>query len=214
MEVSIVLHWTGKKFLTVIINIKLTTIQKHGKKFDNLINIFVDDLLNPEYHFYLNWKDSRSIQLEDVDLPSGNTLVGLSFNITSFGNINRLRLTAHGSNFNFSSGKLDSSKPLNFWGKNIDLYKEDAIDVHEKLAPLLSSNTVTVTNRFVNFDITDLETDLGQTLIPFIDNRYVSPFVPTLMGGTGLYYKHPGENSKHAGYIGLKLKTYNYNTHI
>lgn len=39
-----------------------------------------------------------------------------------------------------------------------------------------------------------------------MDVQDVTPSVPTPMTGFGLYYKH--RDDEHAGYLGLKLKTY------
>lgn len=170
------------------------------------------DLLNPEHQFHLNWSESRSIQLEDIDLPPGNVLVGLSFNVFLSSGINRLILTAYGSVFDLSSRKIHIIKALTYRGENFGFFKT-GIDVHEYLLPSKNMNNIVDTDTFVSLDISDLKSDLGQTTIPFFDIQDVTTKTPTIMGGAGLYYKYLNE-SRRAGYIGLKLKIFDYTVHF
>lgn len=69
------------------------------------------------------------------------------------------------------------------------------------------NNEIIASDQFLKFSISNLESDLGQTTIPFIDIQNVTTNVPTPMSGIGLYYRK-SNNTKTAGFIGLKLKTY------
>lgn len=178
-----------------------------------IYKFFSVSTLDPIYKIHLDWSETRSIQLEDVDLPPGSLLVGLGFNKTSLNGVNRIRLTALGIKFNVNLGLINSNSSSIYLGEEIDFTKP-TIDVHEHLLPMNTSNNVVVTNSSVSFDISDMKTDLGQTTIPFIDIQDVTTKLPTVMGGAGLYYKYSGDVSRQAGYIGLKLKTYDFVPHI
>lgn len=179
------------------------------KFWNHLIDFSADAMIN------VTWNGLRSIQLEDIDLPTGKVLTGLSFDVTTLGNVSRLRLMAHGSEFNFGSGKVRyHGGSQKFSGKNLKFHENDEFPVHEKLLPKKDSNDFVVTDKRISFDISDLETDLGQNTIPFIDIQDVYTKTPTAMGGAGLYYKVPDEKSQNAGYLGLKLKTYDFVPHI
>lgn len=166
---------------------------------------------NPSNHINIGWNNARSIQMEDIDLQTGMVLTGLKF--TSWGSEHRLRLSAQGSRFHFVSGKMDPHTE-GFLGQNLKLTRDNEFSVHEKMLPLKKSNDFVITNKNISFDISNLETDLGQNTIPFIDIQSVTTWTPSAMGGAGLIYKYPGENSKNSGYIGLKLKTYDFVPHI
>ena len=60
--------------------------------------------------------------------------------------------------------------------------------------------------QYVTFTITDMQKDVGQTTVPFIDTQEVVTNPPMPLGGAGLY--HRGQEG-YGGFIGLKLYTYN-----
>lgn len=57
--------------------------------------------MNPDNHFKLHWT-ARSIELQDVDIPSNHVLVGLQFEEVIENDIKRLRLVALSKPFNFT----------------------------------------------------------------------------------------------------------------
>lgn len=83
------------------------------------------------------------------------------------------------------------------------------INIHEQRLPIASgSNNLTVTDKYVKFTISDLETDLGQTTIPFFDIQDVTAEPPKSVRGFGLYYKY--FDNKHSGFVGIQLKVAAY----
>lgn len=74
-------------------------------------------------------------------------------------------------------------------------------------------NQVIVSDQYLSFGISNLETDMGQTTIPFIDVQDVTKNKPFPMGGLGLYYRRSHDHNT-AGFIGLKLKTYDVSPHL
>lgn len=75
------------------------------------------------------------------------------------------------------------------------------------------SNEVIVDNQYLNFSVSNFESDLGQTTIPFIDIQNVTTTVPFPMAGVGIYYKR-NKNDKASGLIGLKLKSFDFSVHV
>lgn len=66
-------------------------------------------------------------------------------------------------------------------------------------------------DQFLLFTHSDINADAAQTTIPFLDAQPVAPDPPTLLAGAGIYHKgRPG----FGGFIGPKVLTYDFNTHI
>lgn len=74
-------------------------------------------------------------------------------------------------------------------------------------------NPVIVTNKYISFGVSNLESDVGQTTIPFLDIQEVVKNKPFPMGGIGIYYRK-SHDPNIAGFIGLKLKTYDVSKHV
>lgn len=90
----------------------------------------------------------------------------------------------------------------------------DGIDVHNLNLPhSRASNQIIESRKYLNFSISNLESDLGQTTIPFIDIQDVTTNKPFPMGGAGIYYRRSDDFST-SGFIGLKLKTYDFSQHL
>lgn len=66
---------------------------------------------------------------------------------------------------------------------------------------------------YLSFSISNFESDLGQTTIPFIDIQDVVTKEPFPMGGVGLYYRK-SDDASIAGFLGLKLITYDFSRHL
>lgn len=147
--------------------------------------------------------------MEDIDLKNNVALTGLGVSV--WGKEKRFRLIAHGTSFDFVNGILD---PASVGYRGLKPTKTNVMQVREKLLPSIDSNDFIVTNKSISFDISNMDTDLGQNTIPFIDIQDVTTDRPAVLGGAGLYYKILDVNSTRAGYIGLKLKTYDFVPHI
>lgn len=70
-------------------------------------------------------------------------------------------------------------------------------------------NEVTDSNQYLSFGVSNFESDIGQTTIPFIDTQDVTTNLPFPMSGVGLYYRKSRDDNV-AGFIALKLKTYDF----
>lgn len=69
----------------------------------------------------------------------------------------------------------------------------------------------TTTNQFVEFGPTDVDADLGQTTVPYLDSQDVVSIPPVALAGAGLYHK--GQTG-FGGFVAPKLFTYDYSAHI
>lgn len=90
--------------------------------------------------------------------------------------------------------------------------RSDGFEVHNfKLPDSFVTNQIIESSIYLNFSISNFESDLGQTTIPFIDIQDVTTSFP--MGGVGLYYRR-SDDSSIAGFLGLKLITYDFSLNM
>lgn len=64
---------------------------------------------------------------------------------------------------------------------------------------------------FVEFTYSDLDKDVAQTTVPFLDAQEVSSIEPVPLKGAGLFHK--GRNH-FGGFIAPKIITYDFSPHL
>lgn len=160
-----------------------------------------------DYHT-LSWQN-RSINLDTVEVPDGKVVTGVRFRVVD----DALTIQVRATEFDFTTGLLQNLEN-SFWyasnAKNrVELVLERP-DIPTK-ADIKSIPDIR-NNQFIRFQPTDMEKDIAQTTVPYIDAQLVQPgpnLVP--LSGIGLYYKgFPGNG----GFIAPKVLTYNYGPHI
>lgn len=67
------------------------------------------------------------------------------------------------------------------------------------------------TNQYLNFAPTDLEKDVAQTTIPFLDVQPLITSPPSPLAGAGVFHKG---RSGYGGFVALKVMTYDFSKHI
>lgn len=67
------------------------------------------------------------------------------------------------------------------------------------------------TNQFIEFSHTDIDADVAQTTIPYIDAQDVTSFPPVPLTGVGIFHK--GQDLS-GGFIAPKLITFDFAPHI
>lgn len=159
-----------------------------------------------DYHT-LSW-ENRSINLDDVEVPTGKLVTGIRFRVID----GAITLQVRATEFDFKTGQLKNIDN-SFWyvsnNKNrVEIILEDP-DVptasKEKSIPIISPN------RFIKFGPSSRYKDVSQTTVPFIDSQLVESHNPTPLSGVGLYYKGlPG----FGGFIAPKIFNYNMGPHI
>lgn len=60
--------------------------------------------------------------------------------------------------------------------------------------------------KFVKFQTSGMNDDVGQSTIPFLDIQELAPYPPVPLSGIGVYHK--AATPSDAGYVGLSVFTY------
>lgn len=157
-------------------------------------------------YFKLSY-ENRSINLDDLTVPSGKLITGVRFHHINGHLILQIRAT----DFNYFGGRLLNISH-NPWVMN-EYGGQNEIEIAQRTNPLAEDySDIYVSNdsanAYVEFGPTDFNSDLGQTTIPIIETFLLEPKNPVVLSGIGLTYKNSDASS--GGIIGLKLKTYEF----
>lgn len=164
-----------------------------------------------DYHT-MAW-DKRAIDLDDLIAPPSHVVTGVRFRTVGA----HLNFEIRQTEFNFATGKLDSEIP-SVWESNdntdTSADKRTPVRLIKPDVPTLSlarSTPDSQTNQYIHFTHTDMDQDVGQTTVPYLDAQDVISIPAVPLSGAGIYHKgQPGSG----GFIGLKLFTYNIGQHI
>lgn len=150
--------------------------------------------------------ENRSINLDDLVVPQGKLVTGVRF----FNLNGHLILQIRATNFNYFTGNLENIT-YNPWVMN-ENGGEIEIEIPKKINP--TDNIVdelyipdSTANSFVQFAPSDIENDVGQSTVPFIDTFPVESRNPVVLGGVGITYK---KNNQAGGFIAVKTITYDF----
>lgn len=69
----------------------------------------------------------------------------------------------------------------------------------------------TQSNQYIEFGPTDIDADLAQTTVPYLDSQDVVSIPPVALAGVGLFHK--GQTG-FGGFVAPKLITYDFAAHI
>lgn len=151
--------------------------------------------------------ENRAINLDDLVLPQDKVVTGVRFQLNSNGH---LTLEIRATDFDYFYGRLHNVTH-NPWAKN-ENGGQIEIEIQQKLNPL--ENVVNelyvpenIPNAYVKFQTSDIESDVGQSTVPFIDTFPLESRNPVALSGIGLTYKR---NSEAGGFITLKTITYDF----
>lgn len=165
-----------------------------------------------DYHT-MSW-DKRAIDLDDLVAPSGHVVTGFRWRVVG----THLNLEIRVTEADFTTGRLIDPEGTSFWKSNDNTEsssnKRTPVKLKNPDIPILSSTMSeidSVTNQFVEFTHTDLDRDVAQTTVPYIDAQDVISRVPVALSGAGIYHKG---KPFFGGFIGLKLITYDFQPHI
>lgn len=165
-----------------------------------------------DYHT-MSW-DKRAIDLDDLIAPDNHVVTGLRWRVVG----THLNLEIRVTEADFTTGQLIDPIQTSIWKSNDNtesgLNKRTPVKLKNPDIPTMSpsaSEIDSVSNQFVEFTHTDLERDVGQTTVPFIDAQDVISKVPVALSGAGIYHKG---KMQYGGFIGLKLITYDFQPHI
>lgn len=152
--------------------------------------------------------ENRAINVDDLTLPPGKLVTGVRFQRSSVSG--HLQLQIRATDFDYFSGRL-LNITHNPWVRN-EYGGQTEIEIPHKRNPLqYIVNDLylpeIVPNAFVKFSPSDLDYDIGQTTVPFIETYPVESQNPAALGGIGLTYK---SNNDSAGFIALKTISYEF----
>lgn len=159
-----------------------------------------------DYHT-LSWQN-RSVNLDTVEIPDGKVVTGIRFRVVD----GALSLQVRATEFDFITGRLKNLENSFWYASNA---KNRVPIVLER--PGISTDTEAKSipdirrNQYVQFQPTDMQKDIAQTTVPFIDAQLVEPHNLIPLSGVGLYYKGQPNNG---GFIAPKVLTYNFGKHI
>lgn len=169
-----------------------------------------------DYHT-MTW-DKRAIDLDDLQSPrtKDHVVTGIRFRVLG-GHLNlEIRITE----FNFVSGQLIDPDEKSFWisSDNTESSQGSAKRTPVKLKnpdiPTMSrvkSNIDSQSNQFVELTHTDLDRDVAQTTVPYLDAQEVTSIPPVALSGAGIFHKGAPLSG---GFVAMKLITYDFGPHI
>lgn len=165
-----------------------------------------------DYHT-MSW-DKRAIDLDDLIAPVNHVVTGLRMRVVG----THLNLEIRVTEADFTTGRLIDPLETSFWKSNDNTEsssnKRTPVKLKNPDIPTLSpsaSEIDSTSNQFVEFTHTDLDRDVAQTTVPYIDAQDVISRVPVALSGAGIYHKG---KPLYGGFIGLKLITYDFQPHI
>ncbi|XP_071446967.1 uncharacterized protein [Hetaerina americana] len=161
-----------------------------------------------DYHA-MSW-EQRAIDLDDLVGPQGSVLTGVRLRLLG-GNLNLEILTTP---FDSNSGRLGGIS-TSMWKSNDNT--PEAMDNPRTEVKLISPDVPTScptpssvnsrSGQFIKFTHSDIDKDVAQTTVPFIDAQPVVPDPPTLLAGAGLYHKGAPNCG---GFVAPKVITFDY----
>ncbi|KAL0839140.1 hypothetical protein ABMA28_017111 [Loxostege sticticalis] len=157
--------------------------------------------------------ERRAIDLDELDSPAGHILTGVRFSLMGA----HLHFEIRSTPFNYATGRLapersqwisnDNTDGAEVPRKRLELYAPDIPTRSHTPLPVDSSH-----DQFVEFTHSDYDADAAQSTVPFVDIQPVMPMKGAgLTSGAGII--HRGARGS-GGFIGVKLFTYDYSTHI
>lgn len=152
--------------------------------------------------------ENRAINLDDLVLPPGKLVTGVRFQQSSSNG--HLTFEIRATDFDYFTGRL-LNVSHNPWVKN-ENGGQTEIEIPKKRSPLQYIvkdlyMPEMVPNAYVQFGPSDLDFDIGQTTVPFIETYSLESRNPVALSGIGLTYK---SNNESAGFIALKTITYDF----
>lgn len=167
-----------------------------------------------DYHT-MGW-DKRAIDLDDLHAPVNHVVTGVRFRVLG----SHLNMEIRITEANFTTGKLIEAKTTSYWYSNDNTAaqsgdkKRTEVKLH---APDISTRTsaksqlTSKSNQYIEFTHTDIDADVGQTTVPYLDAQDVSSSPAVALAGAGLYHK---SQKGYGGFVAPKLFTYDFEPHI
>lgn len=154
-----------------------------------------------DYHT-LTW-ENRSINLDTIVLPSTHVLTGIRFKISG----GRLALEIRATGINYKTGNLIDLEKSS-WISNVGPKERTKIIIDRPDVPTRSAKIqipIESDGTYLDFESSDIQKDIAQVTIPYIETVLLEASEPRPLAGAGLYYKgDPG----FGGFVAVKLIAY------
>ena len=91
---------------------------------------------------------------------------------------------------------------------------KDTIQINSGIPPIYYSEHTLVSTgkKWLSLGVSDLQSDAGQNVVPFIDVQPVEPNPPVPLSSVSFYHKAASEDS--GGFLGLEVLNYDLATHV
>lgn len=163
---------------------------------------FLSDGKNEIDYFTLT-REHRSMNLDSISLPLDKLVTGVRFQVQN----NRLHLEIRATDFDYETGALQNLEQST-WINGLISGNREKINTDNLDSPLRTNNIqerIESHNKFLEFHPTDIQKDLAQLTVPFIESVPLEASEPRPLSGIGLYYK--GEKN-FGGFLAVNLICY------
>lgn len=161
--------------------------------------------------------DRRAVDLDTLHGVGNTVLTGLRFKVYG----RNMKLETQFTEMDFATGKLKTTEADNvgtYWEANDKTpyskgERRTELHLQNPDVPILSKSSEIDSrdNQFIRFTHSDVDKDVAQTTVPYLDAQDVVSKVPVPLSGAGIYHK--GQKG-FGGFIGLKLVTYDFAPHV
>lgn len=154
--------------------------------------------------------EERDLDLDDLFANAGYIITGVKWHMIGA----HLNLAVRATPFNWVTGRIQQPDVGSYWISNEATLSRSKVKLHSPDIPTrqsLASKPTSTNGMYVEFTHSDLEKDVGQSTVPYLDTQDVTsePLAP--LSGVGLYHK--GQDG-YGGYVAPKIITYDYAKHI
>lgn len=167
-----------------------------------------------DYHT-MGW-DKRAIDLDELHAPVNHVVTGIRFRVLG----SHLNMEIRITEANFTTGKLIEAKTTSYWHSNDNTAARSGSEKRTEVklhAPDVSTRTTSKSvptsksNQYIEFTNTDIDADVAQTTVPYLDAQDVTSLPAIALAGVGLYHK---SQKGFGGFVAPKLFTYDFEPHI
>ncbi|XP_018572019.1 uncharacterized protein LOC108911535 isoform X2 [Anoplophora glabripennis] len=171
-------------------------------------------IFNGQDYHTLSW-EKRAIDLDDLEAEEGYVLTGIRFKEIG----SHLNFEIYVTPFDFDTGKLINPSSTSVWKDNPNTdasIKNPRTKVklrHPDIPTRSPSPSVPTSqsDQYIEFVNSDIDRDVAQTTVPFLDAQKVESLQPVPLSGAGIFHK--GRNN-FGGFITPKIITYDFSKHL
>ncbi|KAJ8946873.1 hypothetical protein NQ318_006783 [Aromia moschata] len=193
-------------------NNRVVTGLRFVKK-NRIIHLQIQEGDGQDYHILSSEK--LAIDLDDLEADEGSIFTGVRFKEIG----SHLNFEIFTTKFDFDTGKLLNPTSTSIWkdNPNTDSSIENPrtkVRLSHPDIPIRSSSPSIPTSKsdqYVEFTHSDIDRDVAQTTVPFLDAQKVESLQAVPLSGAGIFHKG---RSNSGGFIAPKIITYDFSKHL